>query len=61
MMTPQLEKITIEGPTEAKIKEEAKRQGMVTMEQDGIIKVLQGLVSFEELMGAVEMEKEGLI
>ncbi len=54
-MTPQLEKIIIEGVTEAKIMEEAKRQGMVTLKQDGIIKVLQGLVSFEELMGAVEV------
>ena len=53
-MTPQLEKIIIEGVTEAKINEEAMRQGMITMKQDGVIKVLQGLVSFEELMGAVE-------
>ena len=53
-MTPQLEKIIIEGVTEAKISEEAMRQGMITMKQDGVIKVLQGLVSFEELMGAVE-------
>lgn len=53
-MTPQLEKIIIEGVTEVKIAEEAKRQGMITMKQDGVIKVLQGLISFEELMGAVE-------
>ncbi len=53
-MTPELEKIVIESPTEAKIKAEAERQGMITMKQDGIIKVLQGLISFEELMGAVE-------
>ncbi len=53
-MTPQLEKIIIEGVNETKIVEEAKRQGMVTLKQDGVLKVLQGLVSFEELMGAVE-------
>jgi len=53
-MTPELEKIIIEGVTEAKIKAEAQRQGMVTMKQDGIIKVLQGTISFEELMSAVE-------
>ncbi len=53
-MTPQLEQIIIQGPTESKIEEEARRQGMLTMKQDGIIKVLQGLISFEELLGSVE-------
>jgi len=53
-MTPELEKIIMEGVTENKLKEEALRQGMITMKQDGIIKVLQGLISIEELVGAVE-------
>ncbi|KKT26482.1 MAG: Type 4 fimbrial assembly protein PilB [Parcubacteria group bacterium GW2011_GWA2_43_9b] len=53
-MTPQLEGIVIEGATEGKIVKEAERQGMITMRQDGIIKVLKGLISFEELIGAVE-------
>jgi len=53
-MTPQLEQIIIQGPTESKIGEEARRQGMLTMKQDGIIKVLQGMISFEELLGTVE-------
>ncbi len=54
MMTPELEAIVAQGPTESKIKEEAKRQGMLSLKQDGIIKVLQGVISFEELLGAVE-------
>ncbi len=53
-MTPQLEKIIIEGPTESKILEEGKRQGMVTMRQDGFLKVLAGDVSMEEVLEAVE-------
>ncbi len=53
-MTPQLELIINEGPTEAKIKEEAQRQGMITMKQDGASKVLQGLISFEEMLKVVE-------
>lgn len=56
VMTPQLEGIVIEGASEGKIEKEAERQGMTTMKQDGIIKVLRGLISFEELIGAVEME-----
>lgn len=54
LMTTQLEEIVIEGPTDSKIRMEAERQGMLSMKQDGIIKVLQGLISFEELVGAVE-------
>lgn len=53
-MTPQLEAAIISSPTEAKMKEEAKRQGMLTMKQDGVLKVLQGVISFEELVEAVE-------
>ena len=53
-MTPELEKIIVGSPTEAEIKSEAERQEMITMKQDGIIKVLEGLISFEELMSTVE-------
>lgn len=53
-MTPELEKIIIEGPTESKLVEEAKRQGMVTMRQDSFIKVLSGYISVEEALEAVE-------
>jgi type IV pilus assembly protein PilB len=50
-MTVELERIIL-GPTlsESVIFEEAKRQGMITMFQDGIIKVLKSLVSIEELL-----------
>ncbi|OGD34550.1 hypothetical protein A2988_03510 [Candidatus Azambacteria bacterium RIFCSPLOWO2_01_FULL_46_25] len=49
-MTQELKKIVIEGFTEEKIVNEATRQGMVTMKQDGVIKVLEGLVSLEEVL-----------
>jgi len=54
MMTPQLEEIINKELTETRIKEEAQRQGMTTMRQDGIAKVLQGLISFEEMLRVVE-------
>jgi len=56
-MTPQLEKIIVEGGAESKIREEAERQGMLTMRQDGLLKVLRGLISFEELVSVVETEQ----
>ena len=55
IMTPQLEKIIINKElSDASLKEEALRQGMITMKQDGIYKILQGVVSFEEVIRVVE-------
>ncbi len=49
-MTRELELIINAGPTEAKLYEEAKRQGVITMRQDGIIKALEGTVSIEDVL-----------
>ena len=53
-MTDSLAKIIIEEPSEAKIFEEARNQGMITMEQDGILKVLSGKTSIEEVIRVSE-------
>lgn len=53
-MTDELTKITATEPSEAKIKEEAKHQGMVTMKQDGILKVFEGVTSIEEVLRVAE-------
>jgi len=57
-MTPSLEEIIISGPTESKILSEAKRQGMVTLLQDGILKVLEGIVGFDELAQVVSVNEQ---
>jgi len=49
-MTPEFEKIILGTISESAMREEAKRQGMITMFQDGILKVLKGVVSLEELL-----------
>lgn len=54
VMTPQLEKIILTEPSLTKIEEEAKRQKMIPIAQDGIIKAVQGLVSIEEVLRTVE-------
>lgn len=54
-MTPQLEQIIISEPTESKILAESQRQGMITMLQDGISKVLEGIIGFEELIQVVNI------
>lgn len=57
-MTPQLEAIIISEPSESKILAESQRQGMITMLQDGIIKVLEGVIGFEELIQVVSIDKQ---
>ena len=49
-MTSQLGEIISGDLSEAKIIEEAKRQGMITLRQDGILKALQGLATIEEVL-----------
>lgn len=53
-MTPELEAIIISGPTNQKLLEEAHRQNMISMRQDGILKALDGIVSIEEILGGTE-------
>ncbi len=53
-MTPELENIILKEPSEAAIREEAKRQGMTTMLQDGIVKALRGMVGLEEVKKELE-------
>ena len=49
-MTPELEQIILTRPSQEKLMEEAKRQGMITLRQDGIIKALEGIISLEEVL-----------
>jgi len=49
-MTDQFKNMLNSLPTVEKISEEARRQGMVSMRQDGIIKALQGLIGIEEVV-----------
>lgn len=49
-MTPELERIILKEPSQENLFEETRRQGMITLRQDGIIKVLEGLVSLEEIL-----------
>ena len=49
-MTPELSAIILSEPTGVRIAEELKRQGMVTMAQDGFAKVLEGVTTAEEIL-----------
>lgn len=49
-MTRELDQIISSGVDEGKLQDEARRQGMITMRQDGIIKALKGMVNIEEVL-----------
>ncbi len=53
-MTPEIEDIVSSGPTIQKITQEAKRQGMVTMRQDGVVKALEGIFCMEDVLRETE-------
>ncbi len=47
--TPELERIILKNPSEEEIFKEARRQGMFTMREDGILKLFDGVIGIEEL------------
>ncbi len=53
-MTDKLTQIIIGTPTKQKILEEAKAQDMITLEGDGVLKILKGETSPEEIMRVIE-------
>lgn len=49
-MNEELSQLISKNPSEEKVKEVAKRQGMITMREDGILKALQGEVAIEDVL-----------
>jgi len=47
--TPELEKLILAKSTEPEIMKEARNQGMLTLREEGILKILEGTVGIEEL------------
>ena len=50
--THELQQIIVAGLNPGALRDEFKRQGMITMEQDGLIKVLRGVTTVEEVLSA---------
>lgn len=48
-MTHELSELISKGFTEGLLIQESKRQGMVTLQQDGVLKALEGVISIEEV------------
>lgn len=53
-MTETLGEVVLREPSETNILKEAQRQGMMTMRQDGVLKLIEGVTSVEELFRVTE-------
>ena len=53
-----IEKIIPENPSEHEIKKVARGQGILSMRQDGIVKILNGITSIEEVQSVVDLNEE---
>ncbi|MFA6586148.1 MAG: GspE/PulE family protein [Candidatus Paceibacterota bacterium] len=53
-----IEKIMPQNPSEREIKRVAKTQGILSMRQDGVVKILNGITSFEEVQSVVDLLEE---
>ncbi|MDD5050600.1 MAG: GspE/PulE family protein [Candidatus Pacebacteria bacterium] len=51
-----IEKVVEENPSEREIRAAAAPQGLLTLEQDGVLKVLQGVTSLDELQRVIEIK-----
>jgi type IV pilus assembly protein PilB len=47
--TPELENVILTNPVKAAIMKEARRQGMLTMREEGLLKLFNGTIGFEEM------------
>lgn len=55
LMDAELEKALITNPTEREVRDATKNQGIPSLRQDAIIKMLEGMTSFEEIGRAVDL------
>ncbi|MBI2023483.1 type II/IV secretion system protein [Candidatus Giovannonibacteria bacterium] len=52
-MNPELSQLVLTRPTEKIIMDEMRKRGMISMHQDGIMKVLKGKIGLEELLEVI--------
>jgi type IV pilus assembly protein PilB len=53
-----IEKIIPQNPSEREIKKIAKTQGILSMRQDGMVKIINGITSYEEVQSVVDLTEE---
>ncbi len=59
LMDADIEKLLDGIPSEREVRQAAAKQGILSMREDGIEKILAGITSFDEVERVVDLEKEG--
>ena len=54
-MNAEIEKLIALSPSEREIRKESNKQGIPSLKEDGILKVLQGITSLDELTRSVDV------
>jgi type II secretory ATPase GspE/PulE/Tfp pilus assembly ATPase PilB-like protein len=52
-MTPTIKDLIMKGAQEDEIEEQAKKEGMITMIEDGLFKAVQGVTTIEEVLRVI--------
>ncbi|MEI7689229.1 MAG: hypothetical protein WCI91_03545, partial [Candidatus Nomurabacteria bacterium] len=53
-----IEDIIVTNPSEREIKEAAKHQTSLSMQEDGLVKILKGITSYDEVASVVDFYEE---
>jgi type IV pilus assembly protein PilB len=56
--TSEIEKIIQNNPSEREIAKSAKKQGIMTMAQDGVIKIINGITTLDEISRVIDIDLE---
>ena len=54
-MDEQLENLLKTKPTEREIIKNTRHQGILTLREDAVIKIVQGITSYEEVLRVIEL------
>lgn len=54
-ISPTINRMILKNPTAKEIEEQAKKEGLITMKQDGYLKVLEGITTVEEVLRVAEV------
>jgi type II secretory ATPase GspE/PulE/Tfp pilus assembly ATPase PilB-like protein len=57
-MKKEVEEVIVNNPSDREIKASAASQNLLDMKQDGIIRILKGVSSFDELGRVIDIETE---
>jgi type IV pilus assembly protein PilB len=60
-MTETIEELITRNPSEREIASAARSQGLLTMEEDGVLKVLAGVTAFDELDRVIDIEEDEVV